>query len=76
MERIKGGISNIANLPNTVTNIIRESTSLNDSGTNSISSLSPSSISEDESEKSHAIPNSLIKEEWQLVLNQVCLHLN
>lgn len=31
---------------------------------------SVSSISGDESEKSHAIPNTLIKEQWQLILGQ------
>jgi len=37
---------------------------------------SPSSFSGDESsEKSHAIPTSLIKEHWQLILAEVCMSL-
>ena len=73
MQALRGSLSNI---PNTVSNIIGYlpnplilgSSHLNEA----LSSSSQSSISGDDiSERSQAIPNSLIKEEWQLVLGQV-----
>lgn len=53
-------------------NILRERLTENYGGSTSIlntsSVSSPSSISGDESEKAQAIPSSLIKEQWQLIL--------
>lgn len=74
MQSLRG---NLASLPNALSNLISTATSPVD-GTNFLPSTSPTfdndtltSVSGDDgSDKSHAIPNSLIKEQWQLVLEE------
>lgn len=75
MQSLRG---NLANLPNALSNLISTTASSPVDGTNFEAPNSPSfdsdtlaSVSgDDSSDKSHAIPNSLIKEQWQLVLDQ------
>lgn len=74
MQSLRG---NLANIPNALSSLIGTVTSPID-GTDFAVSSSPTfdndtlaSVSgDDSSDKSHAIPNGLIKEEWQLVLDQ------
>lgn len=73
MQSLRG---NLASLPNALSNLINTTASPVD-GTNFVPPTSPSFDSDtltvsgdDSSDKSHAIPNSLIKEQWQLVLDQ------
>lgn len=73
MQSLRG---NLANLPNALSHLIN-TTALPVEGTNFVPPTSPSFDSDtltvsgdDSSDKSHAIPNSLIKEQWQLVLDQ------
>ncbi|XP_031640638.1 differentially expressed in FDCP 8 homolog isoform X2 [Contarinia nasturtii] len=75
MQSLRG---NFANIPNALSNLISTSSSPVE-GTNFLPPTSPSfdstdtlaSVSgDDSSDKSHAIPNSLIKEQWQLVLEE------
>lgn len=74
MQSLRG---NLAGIPNALSNLISTTASPID-GTNCLPPASPSfdsdtltSVSgDDSSDKSHAIPNSLIKEQWQLVLDQ------
>lgn len=74
MQSLRG---NLASLPNALSNLINTATSPVE-GTNFLPPTSPSfdsdtlaSVSgDDSSDKSHAIPNSLIKEQWQLVLEE------
>lgn len=78
ITNIPGTISSILNYQisnslSTPTTTITSSTSTTLYDNNNESESTPSSISGDDSEKSHAIPNSLIKEQWQLVLGQVNL---
>lgn len=75
MQSLRG---NLANIPNALSNLISTTASSPVDGTDFETPHSPSfdndtlaSVSgDDSSDKSHAIPNSLIKEEWQLVLDQ------
>lgn len=75
MQSLRG---NLANIPNALSNLISTTASSPVDGTNFEAPTSPSfdsdtlaSVSgDDSSDKSHAIPNSLIKEQWQLVLDQ------
>lgn len=76
MQSLRG---NLANLPNALSNLISTATSPVE-GTNflppnltshSFDNDTVASMSgDDSSDKSHAIPNSLIKEQWQLVLEE------
>lgn len=69
MHSLRGSLSNI---PNTLNNIIQNlpTLALNESD-NAVGDSSTSSLTGEESEKSQAIPNSLITEQWQLILGQV-----
>lgn len=75
MQSLRG---NLANIPNALSNLISTVTSPIDGTDFATVPSSPTfendtlaSVSgDDSSDKSHAIPNSLIKEEWQLVLDQ------
>lgn len=76
MQSLRG---NLANIPNALSNLISTTASSPVDGTTNFEApTSPSfdsdtmaSVSgDDSSDKSHAIPNSLIKEQWQLVLDQ------
>lgn len=80
MQSLRG---NLANIPNALSNLISTTASSPVDGTNFEAPASPSfdgsdthydtlaSVSgDDSSDKSHALPNSLIKEQWQLVLDQ------
>lgn len=58
----------LSNLPGTLSNFVVDNQVLNLNNTNN--SVTASSSGEDGSEKSQAIPNALIKEEWQLILGQ------
>lgn len=74
MHSLRGSLSNI---PNTFNNIIQNLPALTRyESENPNSNSSMSSLSGEESEKSQAIPNSLITEQWQLILGQVKLTLN
>lgn len=72
MQSLRG---NLASLPNALSNLISTSTTPID-GTNfeassSIDNDTLASVSGDDgSDKSHAIPSTLIKEQWQLVLEE------
>lgn len=75
MQSLRG---NLASIPNALSNLMSTTSSSPVDGTNFEAPNSPSfdsdtlaSVSgDDSSDKSHAIPNSLIKEQWQLVLDQ------
>lgn len=74
MHSLRGSLSNI---PNTFNNIIANLPVLTrNESENPICNSSTSSLSGEESEKSQAIPNSLITEQWQLILGQVKLASN
>lgn len=74
MQSLRGSL---ASIPNALSNLINNATSPVE-GTNFLPSTCASfdsdtlaSVSgDDSSDKSHAIPNSLIKEQWQLVLEE------
>lgn len=70
MHSLRGSLSNI---PGTFNNIIQNLPILaRNESDNPISNSSTSSVaSGEDSEKSQAIPNSLITEQWQLILGQV-----
>lgn len=69
MHSLRGSLSNI---PSTFNNIIQNLPSLaRNESDNPIGNSSTSSLSGEDSEKSQAIPNSLITEQWQLILGQV-----
>lgn len=79
MQTFRGSL---AHIPNTISNIIHSASAnastIDGSAISSCevqgteeNSMTPTSMSgDDASDKSHAIPSSLIKEEWQLVLDQ------
>lgn len=69
MHSLRGSLSNI---PSTFNNIIQNlPTMARNDLDNAVSNSSTSSLSGEDSEKSQAIPNSLITEQWQLILGQV-----
>lgn len=69
MQSFRGSL---AHVPYAVSNLIGGSMSASSSNdTPESGSIASNSVSgDDSSEKSHAIPSSLIKEQWQLVLDQ------
>lgn len=80
MQSLRGSI---ASLPNTLSNLINNTTiatsPVDGTSANLVGSLPTSPSTEqdasivsgdDGSDKSHAIPSSLIKEQWQLILDQ------
>ncbi|XP_037045102.1 differentially expressed in FDCP 8 homolog isoform X2 [Bradysia coprophila] len=68
MHSLRGSLSNI---PSTFNNIIQNLPALaRNNLDNTVSNSSTSSLSGEDSEKSQAIPNSLITEQWQLILGQ------
>ncbi len=71
MHSLRGSLSNI---PSTFNNIIQNLPVLARNESNDpFNNSSTSSLSGEDSEKSQAIPNSLITEQWQLILGQVKL---
>lgn len=69
MNSLRGSLSNI---PGTLNSMIQNIPILaRNESDNPISNSPSSSLSANESEKSHSIPSSLITEQWQLILEHV-----